>query len=94
MMKDKPFAKEALADTELYKSIVHHRETLTHVSGIDYSHHAPQYIKIVPTGETEQAWRNDYESMLRTMIYGERIPFDEIMKRLVELQEKINEIEI
>ena len=94
MMKDKPFAKEALADTELYKSIVHHRETLTHVSGIDYSHHAPQYIKIVPTGETEQAWRNDYESMLRTMIYGEQISFDEIMKRLVELQEKVNEIEI
>lgn len=90
MMKDKPFAEEALADKELYESVVHHRETLTHVSGIDYTHHAPQYIKIVPTGETEQAWRNDYESMLRTMISGEQISFDEIMKRLVELQGKIN----
>jgi len=90
MMKDKPFAKEALADKELYESVVRHREILTHVSGIDYTHHAPKYIKIVPTGETEQAWRNDYESMLRTMIYGEQISFDEIMKRLVELQGKIN----
>lgn len=86
------FAKQALADKELYTTIVHNRDKLTHISGIDYSHHAPNFINILPTGELEEAWRNDYEAMLRTMIYGERLSFDEILFKLSALQEEIHSL--
>ncbi len=92
MLADKPFARESLHDKNLYCSVVAHREKFTHISGIDYSHHAPQYIHIVPDGEVEAAWRRDYQTMQLTMIYGKSLSFDEIILRLTALQRDINEM--
>lgn len=40
----------------------------------------------------EKDWQQDYEIMTQTMIYGNPLPFDELIKRLTELQNQVNTI--
>ena len=84
------YAKVALQDTELYNTIVKHRSKFTAISGIDYSKHNPANIKFIPPDTIVKKWEADYEEMKGSMIYGEPLPFDELIKRLAELQKQIN----
>ena len=84
------YAKNALRDTELYNTIIRHREKFTPVSGIDYSNHSPDKIKFIPPDTILKDWQQDYEIMTKAMIYDNPLPFDEIIKRLTELQKRIN----
>ena len=84
------YAKVALQDTELYNTIVKHRSKFTAISGIDYSKHNPANIKFIPPDTVVKKWEADYEEMKGSMIYGEPLPFDELIKRLAELQKQIN----
>jgi hypothetical protein len=72
-MMDTPFAAEALANKDLYKSIVEHRRTVTPLRGIDYSNHTPDKINPVPTEKIITAWQKDYETMQEFMIYKESL---------------------
>lgn len=82
----------ALQDTELYNTIVRHREKFTPISGIDYANHSPDKIGFIPPDTILKDWQQDYEIMTQTMIYDNPLPFDELIKRLTELQKRINEI--
>jgi hypothetical protein len=33
-------------------------------------------------------WQQDYETMRNSMIYGDKLTFDELLKRIDELQER------
>jgi hypothetical protein len=91
-MMDTPFAAEALANKDLYKSIVEHRRTVTPLRGIDYSNHTPDKINPVPTEKIITAWQKDYETMQEFMIYKESLSFDKLITRIKALKEKINTI--
>lgn len=84
------YAKIALQDTELYNTIVRHREKFTPISGIDYTNHSPDKISFIPPDTILKDWQQDYETMIQTMIYDNPLPFDELIKRLTELQRRIN----
>ena len=86
------YAKTALQDSYLYNTIVEHRSKFTHISGIDYSKHSPENIKFVPQNSILAFWEADYKQMQENMIYGETLTFIELIKRLSELQNYINEI--
>jgi len=84
------YAKIALQDPELYNTIVKHREKFTPISGIDYANHTPDKLSFIPPDAILKDWQQDYETMMQTMIYDNPLPFDELIKRLTELQRKIN----
>lgn len=84
------YAEIALQDTELYDTIVRHREKFTAISGIDYNKHRPENIKFIPPDTIIKKWEADYEEMKGSMIYGQPLNFDELINRLTELQKRIN----
>ncbi len=87
------YAEIALQDTGLYNTIVKHRSKFTPISGIDYDKHKPENIKFIPPDSLLPLWKKDYEDMRTSMIYGDPLLFDELIKQLTELQKRINTIQ-
>jgi len=86
------FLNIALSNKDLYQDIVNHRKTITAIRGIDYSKHQPNKINPIPPSEILGEWDADYADMCETMIYGERLSFEELMSRISQLKKKINEL--
>jgi hypothetical protein len=80
----------ALKNTELYSNIVSHREKFNPLKGLNYANHIPRKISIVPPEDVLKDYERDYEAMSSFMIYGESLKFDQLMKRVLELQTRIN----
>ena len=93
-LMDTEHGKAAINDTELYKGIVIHREKFNPLRGLDYSNHIPGSIKIIPPDTVIKEWEKDYQTMTENMIYGEPLKFDSLIKRMLVLQKRINEIAI
>jgi hypothetical protein len=83
---------EALKNTELHNNIIAHRKRFNTIRGIDYSNHVPSKIKIIPPDAVIKDYEKDYEAMTNFMIYGNALSFGELKKRILELQNRINEI--
>ncbi|GHV29499.1 nucleotidyltransferase [Bacteroidia bacterium] len=87
-MMDKDFAGKAIEDNELWNTIHHHREVFTRMNGVDYTPDIRNRICLVPPTQVLDDWRQDYEKMQNTMIYGDSLPFDKLLTRIEELQER------
>ena len=83
---------EALKNIDLYNNIIAHREKFNPLRGLDYANHIPCKISILPPETVVKAYERDYEAMTNFMIYGEPLKFDHLMKRIFELQTRINRI--
>jgi predicted nucleotidyltransferase component of viral defense system len=93
-LMDTDFAESALNNNDLYNIIVEHRRTLTAMKEVDYSTHVPEKINFVPPAFILDSWRKDYEIMQSGMIYGKSLPFDRLIERIKELNERFREIRI
>jgi predicted nucleotidyltransferase component of viral defense system len=93
-LMDTPVAQEALMDRELYKTIVEHRRKFIGIKGFDYDTLMPQTISFVPTNELIPYWKDDYVRMQSTMIYGNSLPFEQLIGRIKELNERFRKIQI
>jgi len=82
----------ALEDSGLYNTIVEHRKKFNHFSGVNYDKHKPEKISFVPAEDQLPEWETDYNEMKENMIYGEALPFGEMIEKLKELQSRINKI--
>ncbi len=91
-LMDTEHGKAAINDTELYKGIVIHREKFNPLRGLDYSNHIPGRIKIIPPDEVIKEWERDYQAMSENMIYGEPLNFEALIKRMQQLQKRVNEM--
>ncbi len=76
------YAQMAIADKDLYETIVKHRHLHNRVGGIDYNLHQPQTINPLPIPEFIEACKNDYKTMQEQMIYGESPSFGEIISTI------------
>lgn len=93
-LMDTDHAKEAYRDTGMYVDIVRHRSIFNALKGIDYKTHHPKSINIIPSGEVMKKWEADYAQMQEHFIYGDSLPFEDLIDRLKTLQERIRSIEI
>lgn len=84
---------EALKNKELYNNIVAHREKFNAIRGIDYANHTPDKISIIPPDNIIKQWEQDYQAMTQYMIYGNLLTFDKLIKRIAELQKRVNTIQ-
>lgn len=91
-MMDTDFAESALNNKDLYNIIVQHRRTLTAMKEVDYSTHVPEKINFVPPIFILDSWRRDYEIMQSGMIYGQSLPFGQLIERIKELNERFRNI--
>lgn len=91
-MMDTEHGIEALKNIELYNSVVAHREKFNPIRRLDYANHIPSKIRIVPPETIIKDYEKDYEEMTKFMIYGEPLTFEKLIKRLSELQARINGI--
>lgn len=87
-LMDTTFADSALSDMELYKEIIGHRKRFYHVGGVNYELNLPSTIAFCPTDELRDKMLQDYEVMKDSMIYGEKLSFDDLISRLERLQER------
>ena len=91
-LMDTEHGVEALKNTDLYNNIVAHREKFNPLRGLDYSNHIPNKISIITPDTVMKDYEKDYEAMTSFMIYGDPLKFDHLMKRIFELQTRINGI--
>jgi hypothetical protein len=91
-LMDTEHGTNALKNRELYNNIVSHREKFNALRGLDYANHAPNKISIIPPDKAIKEWEKDYQAMAQNMVYGESLGFDKLIKRISELQRRINEI--
>jgi predicted nucleotidyltransferase component of viral defense system len=80
-LMDTEHGKDALQDTNLYNSIIKHREKFNPVRGIDYSNHKADKIDFVPPASAISDWEKDYKTMQESMIYGKSLKFDKLIER-------------
>jgi hypothetical protein len=85
-------AEKALADKSLYNSVIEHRRTFIGLRDFDYATLAPKMINIVPPDNIIDLWKTDYETMQRTMIYGESLPFKKLLDKIKQLNKRINQL--
>lgn len=90
-MIDTPIAEKALANKELFESIVAHRRMFIAMKDFDYDTLQPVTINIIPPKSVIDKWEDDYKKM-QMMIYGELIPFSALIEKIMRLNEKINKI--
>jgi len=93
-LMDTQNAQDAMEDTDLYKSIIKHRRKFIGLKGFDYDTLMPQFISFVPPNEVIPYWKDDYNRMLSTMIYGKSLPFDKLIERIKELNDRFRKIKM
>ncbi|HET9057378.1 MAG TPA: nucleotidyl transferase AbiEii/AbiGii toxin family protein [Chitinophagaceae bacterium] len=74
--------EDAIADTDLYATLVRHREWYIRISWLDYATLAPSTINFIPPDEVMELYSKDYEAMKGQMIYGETEEFYVLMQKL------------
>lgn len=76
--------QEAIADTDLYTTLVRHREWYIRVSWLDYKTLAASTLNFIPPDDMIESYSKDYEAMREQMIYGEADGFEDMIKKLRE----------
>lgn len=85
-------AQSALSNEALYRMVVEHRRKFINLRDFDYDTLYPKHLSLeIPTNVLE-LWRKDYETMQRTMIYGQSVAFDELLAEIRQLNLRISEL--
>lgn len=92
-LMDTEYGRSALVDNELYDAIVNHRRIYYALKYVDYDRHNRKVISFLPPNGMLSEWRNDYDNMMSSFIYGNALNFDALMERMKELQRRINQTE-
>ena len=88
-LMDTSFGEKALSDRALYEKVVEHRRKFYHVSYANYDKDYPPYITIVPPDSCLAAWRQDYQDLQQHFIHGRSLSFDDLLKRMEILQQRL-----
>lgn len=89
-LMDTTYGKDALRDDELFDKIVEHRRTITPLRGMDYSDHKRGKLRIMPPDFIIKDWERDYKTMRENMIVGESLKWDNLLKRIREVENRFN----
>ena len=90
---DSHYLEKALESPSLYQQIVKHRSKLTRINGLDYRSHAPKFLNPIPPESILKSWEADYKIMQVQMIYGNSLPFAELIEKLNQLKKRIDALD-
>jgi len=60
------------------------------IRGIDYSGHQPQNLRVLPPEPLLPQWKDDYRSMQEQFIYGPSPSWDELVKALRSIEDRLH----
>ncbi len=89
---DTAFLEKAIADRELYQTIIDHRSKMTKISWVDYGSHNYRTLSFMPPKKTINAYEKDYLAMKESMFYGDSESFEDLIKKLQMLNDRINKL--
>lgn len=95
-LDDAGIAENALADRALALSVARHKATFfrekdTAGNWIDYETAVSGGLELVPTGSALEVLAQDYANMIHGgMLFGDEIPFGELIERCADLQARAN----
>jgi len=84
-MTKKGIANEVINDPELYSTLLNHRSHYVRLKDIEYDSMQLRQLFFLPPWELLEKFRQDYNTMLEQMIYGNPPDFDTLMNDLREL---------
>lgn len=87
-MMDQSFAAKAIGNDALWETISHHRQVFTSMRDVDYTPDIRERIMLVPPQNLMKEWKDDYEAMRGTMVFGASLDFEALMERMEELQRR------
>jgi len=82
----------ALNDEQLYRSVLEHRRKFIGIKGFDYDTLYPQTLSLEIPSSVIELWHQDYSRMQQTMIYGDTLPFDQLLAQIKYLQHKVRNL--
>ena len=85
-------AQRALSDEVLYRAVVEHRRKFINLRDFDYDTLYPKHLSLEIPANVLELWRKDYETMQRTMIYGQSVTFDELLAEMRQLNQCVSEL--
>jgi hypothetical protein len=91
-MKHAGVVDRTLSDEALYRAIVEHRRKFINLRDFDYDTLYPKHLSLDIPANVLDLWRKDYETMQRTMIYGQSVTFDELLAEIRQLNRCISEL--
>lgn len=86
------YGEMAIADDELFETIVQHRKTVTPLRGMDYSNHVKGKLSVIPPDAIINKWKDDYKTMQENMIMGKSLKWEELLDRIREIEGKLNKL--
>ena len=84
-INDSKFGESALKAEKLFRAICTHRKVFTPVRGVDYDALQLDDLSIVPMGDLQNLYKDDYQDMKVNMIYGESPEFEELIEKIKAL---------
>lgn len=87
------YAGIAMSDRKLYRSLVEHRKHFMRWGGVDYTTHFPPNLNPVPPEQLLAAFEADYKTMQAQMIYGNSVPFSQLIEELKGITNTFNQID-
>ncbi|MCV9387425.1 nucleotidyl transferase AbiEii/AbiGii toxin family protein [Reichenbachiella ulvae] len=90
-LKQQQDCLDAIADEELYATIVSHRRQFTRLKDVDYEKHKRESIDPIPPERVYEQYRQDYDEMCENMISENAPSFDQLMEEILDLKQLINQ---
>lgn len=89
-LSENDFHHRAMADMELYHTIVEHRRHWIKLKGVNYNSLLPATLSFIPPDNMIDHFRKDYDKMTGTLLYGKTKNFNELIKELKEINHQVN----
>jgi hypothetical protein len=89
MLSGTPIKDEALADLQLLRDVVRHKQTFYPAAWARYDLAVPGTLKLAPAKSGIAALRQDYRDMA-AMIFGDPPRFESVIERLTSLEDEVN----
>jgi hypothetical protein len=86
-----PEYAKALDNNQFIEDIIEHRISYSRLRHFDYNTLCIGRISIIPSESILTALQNDYDDMIKEMMYGNVPTFSEMMKSANEIQERFNQ---
>ena len=86
------FAKNAINDQDLYRSIANHRKIFYRIGSINYDTLFPPTLNPLPPKDQIEAWESDYKDTCEQMIVGNPPSFKDLISEIEEITRTINQL--
>ena len=87
------YTDKVVGEAELYATLVRHRSIFNGIRGIDYRGHSPANLSILPPEDVLPLWE-DYRFMQEQFIYGESPSFEDLMKTVRGIQDRLRGMDV